>query len=116
MAADWTMKKNDLLPLFEVILEDVDGPVDLSGASSAKLKAILKDDMGSTPKIDAVVAIDSDQVANKGKVKYTWVDGDTDTKGVLLAEVEVLYGSKPLTFPNDSYYIISIVDDVDANV
>ena len=115
MAADWTMKKDDLLPLMELTLEDVDGAVDLSGATSAKLKMILKDEMGSTPKIDTAVAIDGDQVTNKGKVVYTWVDGDTDTPGTYLGEVEVLYGAKPLTFPNDSYYIIAIVDDVDSN-
>ena len=115
MAADWIMKKNDLLPLMELTLEDADGAVDLSSATSAKLKIILKGDLGAAPKIDAAVAIDGDQVTNKGKVTYTWVAGDTDTVGIYYGEVEVLYGTKPLTFPNDSYYIIAIVDDVDSN-
>jgi len=107
MATDWTMKKNDLLPLMELTLEDADGAVDLSGATSAKLLMILKGDLGKSPKVDAAVAIDADQTNNKGKVVYTWVEGDTDTVGIYYGEVEVLYGTKPLTFPNDTYYIIS---------
>lgn len=116
MAANWIMKKNDLLPVLTVTLEDANGAIDLSGATSAKFKMILKDDLGGTPKIDATAAIDPDQVTNKGKVTYTWVSGDTDTVGTFLGEFEVLYGAKPLTFPNSSYYVVAIVDDVDVNV
>lgn len=115
MAADWTMKKDDLLPVLILTLEDVNGAVDLSGASSAKLKMILRNSLGSTPKINAAITIDPDQVANKGKVTYTWQGGDTDTVGNYYAEVEVLYGTDPLTFPNNKYYTVSIIDDVDSN-
>lgn len=116
MSADWTMKKNDLLPVWSVTLQDADGAVDLSGAASAKLMMILKTNLGGTPKIDAAVVIDPDQVGNKGKVTYTWVSGNTDTPGVYLGEVEVLFGTDPLTFPNDTYYTFAIIDDVDENV
>lgn len=115
MAADWIMKKDDLLPVLILTLKDVNGAVDLSGASSAKFKMILKGDLGGTPKIDAAVTIDGDQVTNPGKITYTWVSGDTDTIGNYFAEVEVLYGTNPLTFPNNTYYIVSIIDDVDSN-
>lgn len=115
MAADWTMKKNDLLPELVVTLEDAVGPVDLAGASSITFKMILKDSMGGTPKIDAAATPDPDQVTNKGKCTYTWASGDTDTVGVYYGEFEAIYGTKPLTYPNGSYYIIAIVDDVDSN-
>jgi hypothetical protein len=117
MAADWTMKKNDLLPELEVTCEDADGGVDLSGATSAKLLMSQKDIFraGGAPKIDAAVTIDPDQVTNKGKVKYTWISGDTDTADTFYAEIEVMYGAKPLTFPNGSYYVIKILDDVDED-
>ena len=113
MTADWTTKKNDLLPILSVTLQYADGAVDLSGASSIKFLMILKADMGDAPKIDATATPDPDQVTNKGKVTYTWVSGDTDTPGNYLGEFEVLYGTDPLTFPNASYYIIAIIDDVD---
>ena len=117
---DWTMKVGDLLPILEVTCEDVNGPVDLSTAASARLlmhsKETFNIDPTTSPKIDAAVTIDPDQVTNKGKVTYDWISGDTDTKGVYFAEVEVLYGTKPLTFPNGGYYIINIVEDLDPNV
>lgn len=116
MAADWTMKKNDLLPIWSVTLQDADGAVDLTGVSSVTLKMVLRDDMGATPKIDAAGVPDPDQVTNKGKMTYTWVNGDTDTPGIYNAEVEALFGTDPLTFPNDSFYTILILDDVDENV
>ena len=116
MAADWTTKKDDLLPILSVTLEDINGPVDLSGASSINFKMILKDDLGQTPKIDAIAIPDPDQVTNKGQITYAWVDGDTDTPGTYYGEFEALYGASPLTFPNDTYYIIGIIDDVDENV
>lgn len=116
MAADWTTKKNDLLPILSVTLQDANGAVDLSGATSIKFQMILKANMGGTPKVDAAAVADPDQVTNKGLITYTWASGDTDTPGTYLGEFEALYGTSPLTFPNDSYYIIAIVDDVDINV
>ncbi len=116
MAVDWTTKKNDLLPILSVTLQDANGAVDLSGATSIKFLMVLKDNMGAAPKIDAVATPDPDQITNKGLVTYTWVSGDTDTSGTYLAEFEVLYGTDPLTFPNNTYYIIAIIDDVDENV
>ena len=116
MAADWTTKKNDLLPILSVTLQDANGAVDLSGANSINFKMIIKGDMGAAPKVDAAAVADPDQVTNKGRVTYTWAAGDTDTPGTYYGEFEALYGTKPLTFPNDTYYIIDIVDDVDENV
>lgn len=116
MAADWTTKKDDLLPILSVVLEDANGPVDLSGANSINFKMILKDVLGQAPKVDAAAVPDPDQVTNKGKITYTWVDGDTDAPGTYYGEFEALYGTKPLTFPNNTYYIIGIIDDVDENV
>lgn len=119
MAADWTMKENDLLPDLELTLEDINGPVDLSTATSAKLimteKSVFKDTNGA-PKISAAVTIDPDQVTNKGKITYAWIDGNTDEDGTYFAEIEVLYGTKPLTFPNGGYYTIRILEDLDENV
>ena len=115
MAANWTMKKGDLLPILDVTLEDANGAVDLSGATSINFKMVLNDNLGSAPKIDAAATPDPDQVTNKGKCTYTWASDDTDTVGVFYGEFEADYAGKKLTFPNDSYYIIAIVDDVDTN-
>jgi hypothetical protein len=67
----------------------------------------------TTPKVNAAAAIDVDQVANKGKVSYTWVGTDTDTAGVYEAEWQATFaGSKPMTFPNDGHMVIRITDDL----
>ncbi len=115
MATGWKMKKDDLLPILEVVLRDSYGPVGLGGATSAKFLMSTPADVAANaaPKITATADIDGDQVANPGKVTYTWASGDTDTPGTFYAEIEVLYGSKTITYPNGGYYEVTILEDVD---
>lgn len=117
MSDGWTMKKGDLLPELDVILRDGYDAVDLSGATSATLQMALKATFlsGGTPEVTGTVDIDADQSNNTGRVTYTWVSGDTDDAGEYYAEFQVLYGTKTITYPNDGYYIVEILDDVSAN-
>ncbi len=109
--ADFNIKQNDLLPVLEAILQDVNrNPVDLSSASSIVFHLRNEDD--ATLKIeDGVVVIDANP--ETGKVTYSWIDTDTDTNGLFLGEFEVTWaGAKKQTFPSVGYISIAIIDDL----
>ncbi len=112
--ADFTIKRNDLLPVLEAILKDAeDKPVDLTLATGVVFH-MREEDAGSL-KIDGVDgAIDANP--QTGKVSYVWVSNgtkDTDTSGLFLGEFEVTWtGGKIQTFPSKGYISIEIVDDL----
>ncbi len=113
---DWAMKKDDLLPIFDVTLRDGHDAVDLSSATSAtfKMASITDFESGAVPKISAAAVIDADQVNNKGRVTYTWASGDTDTTDEYYVEIEVLYSAKTVTYPNGGYYRLDVLDNLDS--
>ena len=109
---DFAIKKGDLLPLIVATLKDGTGAaVDLTGAAA---KFIMRLVGAATTKVNATATIDPDQVANKGKVSYTWVTADTDTAGIYQAEWQITFsGAKPQTFPNPDYLVVKIEEDLD---
>lgn len=108
---DFSIKRNDLLPILEAILQDASrNPIDLSNAVSIVFH--LREEKGAKLKIeDGVVVIDANP--KTGKITYSWVDTDTDTSGVFLGEFEVTWtGAKKQTFPSKGYISVQIIDDL----
>ena len=51
--------------------------------------------------------------ATSAAVTHQWVDGETDTTGVINIEVEATWpGGRPQTFPADSYSIVNVIPDL----
>jgi hypothetical protein len=109
--ADFSIKQNDLLPILEAILQDVNGnPVDLGPASSIVFH--LREEGDASLKIEDGV-VETDANPKTGKVTYSWVDTDTDTNGLFLGEFEVTWaGAKLQTFPSVGYISIAVIDDL----
>ena len=109
--ADFYIKQNDLLPVLEANLQDINWtPVDLSNASNIVFH--LREENDATLKIeDGVVVIDANP--KTGKVTYSWINTDTDTNGLFLGEFEVTWaGAKKQTFPSVGYISIKVIDEL----
>lgn len=93
------MKKGDLLPEITTQLIGPDGePIDLTLATSVTF--IMKTAQGRSLVNRAASTID----AVAGRVRYTWVTGDTDVEGTHNVEWRVVFPvSKPLTIPGKGY-------------
>lgn len=72
-------------------------PFDLTDCDT--ITFVMATAIGADPKVREAASVVGDPI--DGVVQYDWVDGDTDTAGEYLAEVEVILPSeKPITFPN----------------
>jgi hypothetical protein len=110
--ADFTIKTGDTYPPLGAVLDDDGTPVDLTAADSVRL--ILKLESPSTV-VEGAAAVTS---AAGGAVEYEWAAGDTDQAGEYQGEWEVTWdaGSTPpsvQTFPNDGYFSVEILADLD---
>lgn len=84
-----------------------DSAVDILGGS---VRFHMRAVGSTTVKVDAAAVVTD---AENGAVKYEWATGDTDTVGQYQAEFEVTYaGGKIETFPNNSYILVQVVDDI----
>ena len=110
----FTIKQNDRRPHFVVLLrdnigEDDEAAVNLTTATSAVFN--MRTQAGTSLKINRGSATISS--AASGEVTYQWGTIDTNTVGDYDAEIEVTWSDgKAETFPNDSYWTVSIVDDL----
>ena len=109
--ADFTIKRNDLLPVLEAVLKDADGqPVDLTDAVSCAFHMRLESDQSMAIE-DGVCSFDADRLT--GKVIYAWVTDDTGTEGTYLGEFEVTWPTSKLqSYPSIGYIDIVIVEDL----
>lgn len=109
----FTLKQGDQRPLFVVALRDNVGEVgeaavNLTTAGTALFNMRL---VGGATKISLGGAAITD--AAGGEVTYSWGTADVDTAGTYEAEVEITWNDgKKETFPNDSYWTVTIVDDI----
>lgn len=110
----FTIKQNDRRPLFVVNLRDnvgeaTEAAVNLTTAGSAFFN--MRDASSGTMKITRGSATISN--AATGEVTYTWGTADTNTASDYEAEIEIIWNDgKPETFPNDSNWEVSVVDDI----
>ncbi len=103
-----TIKKGDTYPTLRATLTDSAGvPVDLTGAS---VTFRMVDAVGEQVIADAAVAITNPAA---GEVEYAWQVADVDTPGEYRGEFHaVLFGGALVTFPNDAYLYIRILDSL----
>jgi hypothetical protein len=110
---DFSIKENDLLPTLDATLSDEAGPIDLQGST---ILFIMSTGTGATPKVSATASsmqVGDGSDGSKGKVRYSWVEGDTDETGSYIAEFEVtVSGGKKLTVPNRGYIRVRIIPDL----
>lgn len=109
--ADFTIKRNDLLPELVLTITADGVAVNLTGFTPVFNMVLVKNGKRVAPaKVarGAMTILD----APAGKVKYSWVSGNTNTAGDYLAEVEIGTPGGPFTSPNTSYISISIVEDL----
>jgi hypothetical protein len=115
------LKYRDTRPILDVVLKNPDGSIyNLAGSTAWKLHIRLSD--GTVVTRDMVkVGADAD-----GHLQYTWVAADWNAGGLVASpslpltpgqvehrmEYEVVGGTSRLTFPNDGYDILRILDDI----
>ena len=104
------IKQHDTLPEIAVTLLRPSGaPVDLTAAVSARLLFRLHG--GGTP-VARVATIEAPRTS--GRLRYAWVDEDTEAAGVYDLEWEVTWSLGRLqTFPNASYDALIVTADID---
>jgi len=102
------LKVGDTGPELRLRLIDENGdPVNITGftqtfnakKSDADTNAV---DAGSMTILDA----------ETGLVEYDWQDGDTDEAGVYEAEVKSTDGTDTISYPNDHFFRINIMEDL----
>lgn len=110
----FTIKQNDRRPLFVVALKDdfgelTEAPVNLTTASTVVFN--MRTATGGTIRVNRGGAAITNAAA--GEVTYSWGTADTALNGSYEAEVEVTWADgKVETFPNNSYWTVTIVDDI----
>ena len=104
------IKQNDTKPSLRVQLLDSDGlPASVKGAS-------VVFSMRVQPAVATMVDRASVTVndASAGDIQYDWTAANTNTADVYEGEFQVTYADSSIqTFPNDSYLLIDIKDDVE---
>lgn len=102
------IKKGDIYP-FEYQLRWDDGEA-ISLTAASKVEFFLTLDGDTDPTVEGECDITD---AANGKVKYTWVDGDTDEIGMYLAEYRITFtDGSILTIPSDDELWILIIDSL----
>lgn len=106
--ADFYIKRGDLLPELNAVLQDAIGPVNLAGAT-VRFHMRVPGSTG-TAKVGTAATV---VTAATGAVKYTWTGTDTDTVGRYYGEFEVTWGdARKQTFPNNAQLIIEVTSDL----
>ncbi len=109
----FNIKQLDTAPAFVVALKDnfgetTEAAVNLTTAGSALFN--MRNTGGSVYISRGSATITS---AATGVVTYSWGTADTRTAGNYEAEIEIVWANGTVeTFPNDSYWDITVVDDI----
>lgn len=107
--ADFAIKQNDTWRPLEAVLVDLDGPIDLTTASSVSLK------MRGTKRTGAVTVSGLCQVVSalNGEIVHEWDASETAVADFYNAEFEIIWGDGHIqTVPNSGYFYIDIQDDL----
>lgn len=112
--ADFVIKQNDTRPiLFRYLIQTVNGatsPVDVTSVGSIGFKM-----RHTSAPLVVVAGLASIVTVSSAYVAYKWATLDTATIGIYNAEYQMTYTDAGVeTTPNDGYFSIEIVDDLDA--
>src|SRR5260370_1247076 len=106
--ADFTIKRNDLLPPLVATLLGSDGAsyqIPTDSTVTLRLRSV-NPTLGIKVSSSTVTISD----ALQGLVQYDWQEGDTDTSGLYNFEFEVtLVSGKRITFPNYGFRTLEVV-------
>lgn len=105
--AAFPLKRNDRRPRWRVDLTANGVAVDITAATSVTFT--MSSSTGTVKVNKGAMTIIN---ATSGTVEYAWAAGDTDTSGAFNAEVEVMWGTEPQSFPSTGYFAITITDDL----
>ena len=112
------IKRHDLRPALDMQLKDGDGnALDVSIDTATAVNFIMKESEAGTIKVEAACTLlepdDAEQLNGyDGKVRYQWVEGDTDTAAVYLGEFEITYtNGQKLTVPTVDVVAIVVLED-----
>jgi len=101
------LKVGDTAPPMRVMLLNENGEsVDLTGVN-AQLR--LKAPYADSAKVDETLAVHD---AEHGIVEYDWTASDTDEESLYQAEVTTTDGSDTISYPNDHYFRVHIMEDL----
>ncbi len=100
------IRENDLQPVAETVIKRGSTVVNLTAEGATTIKFTMRHRYESAVKIDKAAGSIFDGV--NGKLRYSWVDPDTDTPGVYLADWEVTFPGGPETFPTRASDIVII--------
>ena len=109
---DFTIRKGDVLPLIEATLyNNVAGADTIADLTTATLiEFLIKPVLGGAlvTRTGSIVG-----AATLGKVRYSWVSGDTSVAGDFHAYWRVTYpGPKLTTYPNKTYLLVQVVESL----
>lgn len=104
-----TIPQGDLQPALEQTLYsgELDSygnkiPLDLT---NTEVRFRMRPEVGTGPVIDRVATIVN---ATQGRVRHTWVAGDTDRPGKYRANWRVLYANGPQTVPTEGHFVVVV--------
>lgn len=103
-----TIKQGDTYPPLRAYLHMANGtPIRLAGST---VRLIVKDEKDNIKISKSANIINED----KGYIEYKWAKTDTSIPGEYRGEFEVtLQNGAIVTVPNDGYFIINIVKELD---
>jgi hypothetical protein len=108
--ADFTIKRNDRLPKLRATLQQMTPATPIDYTTAASVKLLLKQ---LTTPTTIVTGTCASVVATSGIVEYAWGASDTLVSGTYNGEFEIDWGGGiKETVPNDSYFTVTIVDDL----
>ena len=105
--ANFSLKQNDTWPALNATLSDVNGPINLTTATTVKI--IIKPTGGGS----AITGTCTIVSAAAGTVRYSWVSGDTALAGTYQGEFEITWADGKIgTVPNEGYFSLEILADL----
>ncbi len=99
------VRENDLQPVAETVIRRGSTIVDLTAEGATAVQFVMRHRYESAVKIDAAGSIFD---GPNGKLRYTWITGDTDTPGAYLADWEVTFPGGTETFPTRASDIVLV--------